>query len=74
MSLYDKRIELVGFEEDEGRDKFQYDEVNLKKAIQEFCKFANLSEYQIKVLLNKFGRKLCVEDLNDGGEDEESLE
>ena len=75
MSLYDKRIELVGFEEDEGRDKFQYDEVDLKKAIQELNDFEWFAEdddweYTLKRFeefkKKVFGEKLCVEDL--GGE------
>ncbi len=74
MSLYDKRIELIGFEEDEGRDKYQYDEVDLKKAIQELRNqkypegktFLELMAIFQKRVNKIFGKELCVEDMNDG--------
>ena len=34
QTLNDKRIELIGFLEDEGREKYQYDEVDVKEKIK----------------------------------------
>lgn len=34
FNLSKRRIELTGFEEDEGRDKYQYDEVDIKEFIE----------------------------------------
>ena len=55
FNLSKKRIELIGFEEDKGKDKYQYDEVDVKEFIEII---------RLKVLMRWKGQNEFIDWLN----------